>query len=193
MKREAVCFVSGITSLSSTGIPFLNPVEVPKALRGCPTRSDTDTPARIPVPPAPPEYTPISTNLLIPKSNSVVKDWTGPFIPVIVIPIIWEASFLMDLLRSVDVPVGRIILVQNSLSIPKSFQHEHEVMAAVDAACRNAVQSFVNGEEFIQVHRPGRNLGFGGSMNHGILSTLGWADWWLLLNAGHAICPSLML
>jgi GT2 family glycosyltransferase len=89
----------------------------------------------------------------------------------------------------VDVPVQQIIIVQNSIQLSAEYVKENDAMSDVDVACRNVTEQFVDASEFIIIHQPGRNLGYGGSMNHGILATSAWADWWLLLNAGIYVCP----
>ena len=131
-------------------------------------------------------YTPVTDRLLIPSANRIVQksDWTGATIPVIVIPIIWEAGRLMKLLQTVDVPVQRIIIVQNSIKLGSKYTNENRAMADVAAVCRDVMNHFTDSSEFLHIHQPGRNLGFGGSMNYGIMSTATWADWWFLLNAG---------
>ena len=103
---------------------------------------------------------------------------------MIIIPIIWEADSLLKLLKTVDVPVQRIIIVQNSIKLESKYSRENSAMSDVAAACRNVVNHFAEGSEFLHIYQPGRNLGFGGSMNYGIMSTATWADWWFLLNAG---------
>ena len=85
-------------------------------------------------------------------------------IPAMVVPVLNRPELLDALLRSVDVPIGRTVVIDNG-----------------DVVTRPAERDF-------RVIRPGANLGVAASWNLGVKSTP-LVPWWLIVNSDVAFVP----
>lgn len=83
-------------------------------------------------------------------------------IPVLVVPVVSRFDLLEKMLDSIDYPIDRIVIVENSCN-----------------GWSSARQSDLFKIEYI---RPIQGLGYGGGINAGILQTCE-ADWWMFSNA----------
>ena len=93
-------------------------------------------------------------------------------IPVLAIPVIGRFDLLAQAIASIDVPVGRLVIVDNS---PLGLGD------AVEAVCPPTVAS-------VCVTRPPANLGFPGSVNL-VIKTHPEASWWCIANADVVFGP----
>lgn len=84
-------------------------------------------------------------------------------IPVLAFPCINRPDLLSRALASIDVPVGRLVIIDNS-----------------PAGLDFTVPAHL--EPFTFIAEPAANLGFGGSVNH-VLTTHPRAPWWCIANA----------
>lgn len=109
-------------------------------------------------------------------------------IPAILVSVLWETHFLSKCLRSVDLPVRKIVLVVNSLSLsPEEFDEEDRKENDALLAIRELQQHFPR--DFFSVIYAGENLGYGRAMNLGMKLVLPWAPWWLCTNADISFPP----
>lgn len=90
-------------------------------------------------------------------------------IPVLGIPCISRPDLLADCIASIDYPVARLVVIDNS---PEGLD------VAAPPAC----------VERMDVIRPGDNLGFSGSLNH-VIKTNAQAPWWMFANADAVFAP----
>lgn len=91
-------------------------------------------------------------------------------IPVLAIPVIGREDLLTACVASIDAPVGRLVIVDNS---------PHGLGDAVRSASPPAE---------LCVTRPPSNLGFPGSINH-VIKTHAAAPWWCIANADVVFAP----
>lgn len=96
-------------------------------------------------------------------------------IPVVVVPVLSETELLSRCLRSIDVPVKRIIVLLNSIATPEGQKKLSDLSAELDTL-------FADYGDFLVVVHAKENMGFGRSMNLG-MKLSSWAEWWLCLNA----------
>jgi len=89
-------------------------------------------------------------------------------IPVLALPILNRYDLAYEMLRTVDVAVGRFYVVDNG----GSFSEEEEPLWAVRT----------------HICRPGANLGWGAALNLTIKANLK-AEWWLFVNSDIAFSP----
>lgn len=94
-------------------------------------------------------------------------------IPVLGIPVISGPDMLRACVRSIDAPVGRLVIVDNS-----------PTGGMVDAI-RGDVPELVG--QLVEV-RPPDNLGFAGSLNF-VIRTHAWAAWWMFANHDSVFAP----
>lgn len=87
-------------------------------------------------------------------------------IPVLAIPVISRFDLLRACVASIDAPVGRLVVIDNS---PRGLG------GAVEAVCPPTVGDLC-------VTRPPSNLGYPGSVNH-VIKTHPAAPWWCIANA----------
>lgn len=85
-------------------------------------------------------------------------------IPVLGVPILNRPDLLLTMLRSIDVPVGRIVIIDNGDVVPDIL------------------------DENVRVIRPGHNLGVGASWNL-IVKTTPRAPWWVFANSDLEFVP----
>lgn len=90
-------------------------------------------------------------------------------IPVLGIPVINRPDLLEKALASIDVPVGRLVIIDNSWD-------------GLDFAVPERL------EPFTFVTSPPANLGFAGSVNH-VIQTNARAPWWCIANADVEFAP----
>ena len=93
-------------------------------------------------------------------------------IPVLAIPIISRPDLLEACVASIDTPVARLVIVDNS---------PHGLGDAARSACPPAVRELC-------VTRPPSNLGYPGSINH-VIRTHADAPWWGIANADVVFGP----
>lgn len=93
-------------------------------------------------------------------------------IPVLGIPVISRPDLLAACIASIDEPVGRLIVIDNS---------PHGLGGAAEAVCPPTVADLC-------VTRPPSNLGVAGSWNH-IITTSADAVWWCIANADTVFGP----
>lgn len=86
-------------------------------------------------------------------------------IPVLGIPVISRPDLLLACLASIEEPIGRLVIIDNS---------PHGLGDAVSAVSPPAAD--------IRVTRPPSNLGFAGSVNH-LIKTHPRASWWAIAGA----------
>lgn len=87
-------------------------------------------------------------------------------IPVLGIPCISRPDLLAECIASIDAPIGRLVIIDNS---------PHGLGDVAEAACPPAVEELC-------VTRPPSNLGYAGSVNH-LIKTHPAAPWWAVANA----------
>ena len=111
-----------------------------------------------------------------------LKHPTDVHIPVVIVPVLSERNLITRCIRSIDVPVVKIILILNSLPDNeglKALNALHEEIKALSA---------VLGDNLVVV-KTGMNVGYGNSINIGMKLTP-WASWWLCTNADVRFPPS---
>lgn len=109
-------------------------------------------------------------------------------IPAILVSVLWETQYLSKCLRSVDLPVRKIVVVANSLVLPpEEFIEESRKENEAFLAIRELQQIFP--PNFLTVVYVGENLGYGRAMNLGMKLVSPWAPWWLCTNADISFPP----
>ena len=104
-----------------------------------------------------------------------------------IIPVLWEADHILNCIRSIDLPVRRLLVVVNSLFLSDDFDIENEQLRTVNRTIRAVQNEFKT--KHLLVHFSGKNLGFGPSLNFG-MRALAWADWWLCTSVDITFPPN---
>ena len=109
-------------------------------------------------------------------SNNTTSSLSRLHIPAVIIPVLWEAEHVLNCIRSIDVPVRRLLLIVNTLNISNAFEVERVQLNHVRRTIQHIQEQFDT--EHLSVHYAEKNMGFGPALNFGMQSIL-WADWWL--------------
>ena len=98
-------------------------------------------------------------------------------IPVVIVSVLSETNLISRCLRSIDVPVKRIIMIFNSIIV--SSDEGKQTLIDLNEELNALSTDF--GESLVVI-RTGENMGYGRSMNLG-MKLSPWAEWWLCTNA----------
>jgi len=109
-------------------------------------------------------------------SDNTTSSLSRPHIPAVIIPVLWEAERVSNCIRSIDVPVRRLLLIVNTLNISDTFKVERAQLIHVRRTIQRIQEQFDT--EHLLVHYADQNMGFGPALNFGMRS-IPWADWWL--------------
>ena len=109
-------------------------------------------------------------------SDNTTSSLSRLHIPAVIIPVLWEAEHVLNCIRSIDVPVRRLLLIVNTLNISDTFEVERVQLNHVRRTVQHIQGQF--GTEHLFVHYAEKNMGFGPALNFGMQS-ISWANWWL--------------
>ena len=125
-------------------------------------------------------------NYYVPAKNLSVQV-PGNHIPAIIIPVLWEYELLSQSIRSIDVPVKKIVVIVNHFWLPSSYSPEIESMIKLKNLTR-LLEREIPSDNFQVVYLK-ENFGFAKSMNLGMKLVGNWASWWLCANADIIYTP----